>query len=101
MGWKVIRAPMPPEDDKPWTIFVKPNPATVRQVLAAIIIERAAGRTILIHCVHGRDRTSLVSSIAGMALYKWSRARAWKDMLAHGFRWELPDLDAYWLVDVP
>jgi hypothetical protein len=47
------------------------------------------------------NRTSLISALVGMKLFGWSKDYAWQDMLKHGFRWELPDLDAYWLEDVP
>src|SRR5208282_1408808 len=29
LGWIVVRIPMPPEDDKPWTIVLKPNVADI------------------------------------------------------------------------
>lgn len=52
------------------------------------------------HCSHGRDRTSLASALVQMRLFGMSKRAAWDDMIAHGFRWELPDLDLYWLEDV-
>jgi protein-tyrosine phosphatase len=101
LGWTVIRVPMPPEDDKIWTVFQKPDPAVVQKVVKAIIDAHEAGYVVLWHCVHGRDRTGLISALVGMKLLGWTKDYAWKNMLEHGFRWELPDLDAYWLEDVP
>jgi hypothetical protein len=100
-GWMVVRLPIPPEDDKPWTALEKPNPATVETIVSTILEAQEAGRVVAWHCVHGRDRTGLITALVGMRLLGWSKAQAWQDMLDHGFRWELPDLDAYWLEDVP
>ncbi len=99
--WRLLKAPIPPEDDKPWTVVDRPDPKTVHAIVRAIIDAFTRGETVVWHCTAGRDRTSLISALVGMRLLGWSKAAAWKDMLAHGFRWELPDLDAYWLEDVP
>lgn len=100
-GWQVVRIPIPPEDDKPWTIFEKPRREDVQRAVAAILDAHAKGRVVAFHCSHGRDRTGLTSALVGHKLFGWSKSQAWSDMLAYGFRWELPDLDAYWLEDVP
>ena len=91
---------MPPEDDKVWTVLVKPNPQEVQLAVQTIVDAHAAGKVVAWHCVHGRDRTGLISALVGMRLFAWSKDYAWKDMLSHGFRWELPDLDAYWVENV-
>lgn len=101
LGWTVVRVPMPPEDDKIWTVFEKPDPKMVGVAVATVLNAHTAGKVVVHHCVHGRDRTSLIAAIVGMKLFGWTKDQAWQDMLAHGFRWELPDLDAYWLEDVP
>lgn len=100
LGWEVIHVPMPPEDDKNWTVLVKPNPGQVRLAVNSIITAHAAGKVVVHHCVHGRDRTSLITALVGMKLFGWTKEYAWNNMLQHGFRWELPDLDAYWIEDV-
>lgn len=100
-GWSVVKATMPPEDDKPWSVFLKPDPQEVRHVIAAIETAHAKGFIIVIHCTHGRDRTSLVTSLVERDLFHWTKDQAWDDMIKHGFRWELPDLTAYWVEDVP
>jgi hypothetical protein len=99
-GWQVIRTPLPPEDDKPWTIFEKPNPREIAKITSMIAGYHQAGHVVIWHCTHGRDRTSLVGALVGMQLFQWSKDQAWKDMIAHGFRWELPNLDAYWIENV-
>jgi hypothetical protein len=100
LGWTVIRLPMPPEDDKIWTVFVKPDPAVVHRAVKAILDAHAAGYVVIWHCSAGRDRTGLLSALVGMKLFGWTKDAAWSYMLRTGFRWELPDLDAYWAEDV-
>ncbi len=99
-GWTLVKVPMPPFDDKPWTVLEKPDKASVNRAMQSILDARARGEVVVWHCVHGRDRTGLISALVGMRLFGWSKAQAWQDMIAHGFRWELPDLDAYWLTEV-
>jgi len=96
MGWQVVRIPLPPEDGKTWTVLVVPSKADVDRAVDAILTAHAAGKTVLWHCSHGRDRTGLVSALVGRRMFGWSKEQGWKDMLAHGFRWELPGLDAFW-----
>lgn len=100
LGWSVVKIPIPPEDDKIWTVLVKPNPADVRRAVQSILAAHAAGSVVAWHCVHGRDRTGLISALVGMKMFGWTKQQAWNDMIAHGFRWELPDLDAYWFDDI-
>lgn len=100
LGMTLIKAFLPPEDDKPWTVFVKPDPKEVRLIVQTIVDAYNRGDTVIWHCSHGRDRTGLIAALVCMKLFGWSKAFAWKNMLAHGFRWELPDLDAYWLENV-
>ena len=95
-GWTVRKRPLVPEDDKPWTVLEVPSRASVHDAVDSVLDAYAKGATVLIHCVHGRDRTSLVSALVGRALWGWSKERGWRDMLIHGFRWELPGLDIFW-----
>jgi hypothetical protein len=99
-GWVLLKRPIPPEDDKPWTVVEMPDPKVVWGIVDEIVAAYMRGGIVIIHCTAGRDRTSLVSALAGMRLLGWSKTAAWQDMLRHGFRWELPDLDAFWLKDV-
>lgn len=101
LGWTVVRIPLPPEDDKPWSVLLKPEPQDVQRAVQTIFDAHQQGKVVAWHCSHGRDRTGLVSGLEGRKMFGWSKDQAWKDMLAHGFRWELPDLAAYWLEDVP
>lgn len=100
LGWRVVRIPLPPEDDKPWTVLEKPRAEDVVRIIDTITVARATGMVVIVHCTHGRDRTSLVIAIARVKLFGWTKQQAWDEMIEHGFRWELPDLDAYWIEDV-
>jgi hypothetical protein len=99
-GWVLDKDFMPPEDDKPWTVFVKPNAMQVTQTVKMIIAAHEAGWVVVHHCTHGRDRTSLIAALVQKEMFHWTKQQAWDDMIAHGFRWELPDLTAFWLEDV-
>lgn len=101
VGWRVLLYPLPPEDDKPWSVFDKPSVKEVRAVVDVIAQAYANGDTVIWHCTHGRDRTGLVTALVGMRLLGWSKSQAWSDMIRRGFRWELPDLDAFWIENVP
>lgn len=101
LGWQIVRVPLPPEDDKPWTMLLKPHPQDVQLAVDTILSCKTKGLVVAWHCSHGRDRTGLVSALVCRKLFKWTKEQAWKDMLTHGFRWELPDLDSYWVEDVP
>ena len=100
-GWTLLKRAIPPEDDKPWTVVDKPDPKVVWGIVDEIVAIYIAGGTVIIHCTHGRDRTGLVTALVAMRLFGWSKDAAWKDMITHGFRWELPDLDAFWVENVP
>jgi hypothetical protein len=99
-GWQLVKVPLPPEDDKVWTVLVKPDPKEVWRIVHLVADAYAQGYVVVWHCTAGRDRTSLVAALVGMKLFGWTKDVAWQDMLAHGFRWELPDLDAFWVENV-
>ena len=94
-GWRVVSVPIPPEDDKPWTVLTAPRMSDVVRILQLADEAYRGGMTVVFHCSHGRDRTGLLVALFGMRLFGWSKQEAWKDMITHGFRWELPDLDAF------
>jgi hypothetical protein len=96
MGWILDYVPLYPEDDKPWTVLLEPDSRAVRIAVDDVLAWRKAGYVVVWHCSHGEDRTGLVSGLVGMRLLGWTKEEAWRDMLEHGFHWELPGLDAYW-----
>jgi hypothetical protein len=101
LGWDLLKVPMPPEDDKPWTVLELPKKTDVQRAIDAIWNAHLAGQVVVFGCVHARDRTSLVAAVLGMQKLGWTKDFAWKNMLDHGFRWELPDLDIYFATEVP
>jgi hypothetical protein len=99
LGWVLFNFPMPPEDDKPWTLAVKPSVEQVTGAVQAIYDAYQRGYVVAWHCSHGRDRTSLISALEGKKIFGWSRSQMEKDMTDHGFRWVDVDLTAYFLED--
>lgn len=94
-AWNVVKIPIPPKDDQPLTVFVQPSVYDVKRILDTIADAYTRGDTVIWHCTAGRDRTSIISGLLGMRLFGWSKERAWDDMVSHGYRWELPDLDLF------
>jgi hypothetical protein len=99
-GWNVVLVPLPPEDDKPLTIFVKPDKHDVNRAVDAILEAHARGDVVVWGCVHDRDRGGTISGLVGMRLFGWSKQKAWQYAIDTGLRWELPDLDMYWADDL-
>jgi hypothetical protein len=98
--WHLDKEAMPPEDNKPWTIFVKPDPKQVSLVVNTVIAAHQAGWVVVHHCTAGRDRTSLIAALVQQKMFGWTKQQVLDDMLKHGYRWELPDLDAYLIENV-
>lgn len=100
-GWNVVWVPLPPEEDQPLTVLVKPRKADVDRAVQTILDAHARGEIVVWGCKHDRDRGGVVSALVGMRLLGWTEDRAWSYAIDTGLRWELPGLDAYWLQDVP
>lgn len=99
LGWTVIKDAMPPEDDKPWTIVIKPSVEQVTGAVAAILLAHSQGFVVVWHCSHGRDRTGLISALVGKAMFGWTKDQMAADMTKHGFRWIDVDLTEYFVLD--
>jgi protein-tyrosine phosphatase len=98
-GWQLQKFTMPPEDDKPWTIVIKPSVRVVRGAVAAILFAHSQGFVVVWHCSHGRDRTGLISALVGKSLFGWTKNQMADDMTKHGFRWVDVDLTEYFALD--
>lgn len=87
LDFGLVKRPMPPYDTQPWTALVRPDPAYVHETVD--VIERAykSGKTVIIHCTAGRERTGLVTALSGIQLFGWTKEYAELDMIHHGFRW--------------
>lgn len=96
-GVRLVKLPIPPFEDEPWSVLTMPKVHEVRFIIGTIITAYRKGDTVVVHCTHGRDRTSFIIALVGMYLYGWTKKQAWENMLEHGYRWELPALDAYFL----
>lgn len=93
--WAVEDCAMDPRGDEPWTVVVKPDRGIVEKAIGCVIDAWHRGRIVVVHCTHGRDRTSLCCAILKMRLLNWTKEQAIEDMLQHGYRWELLGLDEY------
>lgn len=49
-----------------------------------------------VHCSHGEDRTGLVIGCWRVWRCGWTKEAAWKEMLDHGFHFELLGLSLFW-----
>ncbi|HEY8097827.1 MAG TPA: tyrosine-protein phosphatase [Methylobacter sp.] len=72
--------------------FVAPNSKNLDA--AEAILE--AGGGVLIHCTHGEDRTSLGVGRFRVLHDKWTKDKAYQEMLQHHFHPELHGLHEYW-----
>ena len=96
-GWHVVLVPMPPEDDRPLTIFATPRPEDVTKAVDTILSAHRRGDTVVWGCVHGRDRTNYISALVGEEMLDWTSSQAWHYQLDHGSRIEvLPGLLFAW-----
>lgn len=92
LGIKVIDCSMPPRDLP--QAFGKPDIEAVNKAL--LELANPDNGIVYIHCSHGQDRTRL---LVGMFLVKyrnWTCKAAFKNMLKHGFHWQLHDLYECW-----
>ena len=94
-GWQLLKVPLPPEEDKPLTVLTMPKVEDVHLIIDSIVAANREGKVVVFGCVHARDRTGLIRALLGMRMYGWTKSFAWSQMLMHGYRWELPDLDIY------
>ena len=72
-GWTLIKRPIPPEDDQPWSVFEKPATKVVWAIVDEIVAAYTQGGIVIWHCEHGRDRTGLIAALVGMRLLGWSK----------------------------
>ena len=77
-GWVLRKRPIPPEDDKPWSVVEKPDPKAVWAIVDEIVAAYTVGGVVIWHCSHGRDRTGLIAALVGMRLLGWSKTAAWQ-----------------------
>ncbi len=61
------------------------KPEQLAQVLVAIDNERAQGKTILVHCYHGADRTGVVIAMYRIIKQGWTIEQAKAEMMQGGY----------------
>lgn len=74
-GIRLVRVPI-----NTWDI----DDAKVQRALRAILAAEHDG-PVLIHCMHGADRTGVVSAVYRMALQGWNKEAARQEMLRGGY----------------
>jgi hypothetical protein len=91
-GIEVVKIQIPPSEGVV-TVFEEVDPAKMEQALNVV----RAGGGVLWHCTHGQDRTGLLGGLTDVVIYGKTKSQAWKNMIAHHFHYELPNLMAFWL----
>ena len=85
-GIEVVSCPMPPSEIED---FIRvPTHAQLVCAVDSIRDALAHGLRVFMHCLHGRDRTSLIWALARVRILGWSRVAAENEMAAFGFKRE-------------
>jgi len=66
-----------------------------------VIANHAGKAGVYVHCEHGQDRTGLVIGMYRVRAEGWTKANAYREMIAHGFHPLLLGLGRAWDDDVP
>ena len=102
LGWAFEPWPMVPADDLPWSFFERPSPETAFGARDRIIWYHAQGWTVVMGCVHNRERGQLAAALVGMKLLGWNEGQAKGYMDVNGSRWRLtPGLIDFYLSEMP
>lgn len=80
----------------PMDASVYPKDAAVNEALA--YLANLELRPVLIHCMHGRDRTGLIVGLYRVEQESWEPGRAYTEMKEKGFRPFFFNLDRYFRV---
>jgi protein tyrosine/serine phosphatase len=68
----------------PLSYWILPSQKVIDQFLA--IVDDSDKHPIYLHCLHGRDRTGMLTAIYRIASENWSADGAYAEMKANGFR---------------
>lgn len=79
----------------PCSNFGFPRRTFVEWANRVMATERERGQNVLVHCLHGKDRTGFVVAMYRMHYEGWSYGLAVREMFKEGFHW-LPYL--WWLI---
>ena len=89
VGLVVVRLPWPPANAG--ELLLGPSSADVHRAVDAM-----RGGAVLVHCLHGNDRTGLAVEAYRVLVDDWPRSRAHREAIADGFHVELLGLDDAW-----
>jgi len=78
----------------PLSGFYAPSDENVNAILKEV--SDRGNWPVLFHCLHGRDRTGLIAGLYRVELEKWTPKKAFREMLALGFRRALVPLEYYY-----
>lgn len=95
VGMEVVNIPIPPRDDQVTSVFEPPETAKVLDAVR-ILGEGKPGHAVLVHCSHGQDRTGIVVGAYRVLHDGWTKKRAYDEMIAHHFHWEIQGLARFW-----
>lgn len=62
-----------------------PTPEDLKQIVELIVRSLDRGHVVLIHCLHGKDRTGMVSAAWRILREGWTAERAREEMFENGF----------------
>ena len=94
-----VLAIQPKGDQDMWddihAAFTQPDPNVVREA-EALLASATRNDVWLVHCTHGQDRTGYVIGQHRVLHDGWTKAAAYKEMLAHHFHPELHGVHEAW-----
>lgn len=93
-GFKIIACSMPPKDF--WQAIGTPGLAACVAAARAAIDALARDEVVYLHCLHGQDRTGLISGMIRVMFCGWTCEAAYAEMLKFGYHPELHDLHETW-----
>jgi len=69
--------------------FFSPSKADVQKILNYLVQAFSTGQKLLLHCLHGQDRTGLIVGLFRIRYQGWPKLQAWNEMVEHGFHFFL------------
>lgn len=95
MGMRVFRLPLPKWEQVLPNRWVGPAIQGGLSAVEAFQVS-APGEGVLVHCLHGEDRTGILVALIRLQLQQWCKPDAEKEMLANGFHKMLLGLWEFW-----
>jgi hypothetical protein len=103
LGMDVVYVPIQPEGDQDvWddlaSTFKSPDEANVNHALTVMsgCLVHPDTDFCVVHCTHGQDRTGYLVGRFRVEHDGWSKSKAYSEMRAHNFHWELHGIADAW-----